>query len=160
MGAGADGSGVKGLRIAEASPHLQSKSTPLEPGGLVPVCREQDIVLEDDDSGSEAEFDPSKIPEPDWLPSYLIRAKHLDLAMEGVMLEPLQPGVPRPRSRISAGWCSTESERQRRQPVDDAAACTPTSPKSPAGGLFSFGQSLSGSLATGEPTTGRKQPDV
>jgi len=38
--AGKDGSDVRGLRIAEASPHLQSKSTPTEPWALVPVCRE------------------------------------------------------------------------------------------------------------------------
>lgn len=132
--AGKDGSEVRGLRIAEATPHLQSKSTPAEAWALVPVCREMDIPEED--SGSEDEFDPTKIPEPDWLPSYLVKMTNIyDVPPQTG--SPHSPSSPRARGSQGSGWCSTDAKPRTSQ--EAGGACTPTSPTSPAAtGVGSF----------------------
>jgi len=127
--AGSDGSDVRGLRIAEATPHLQNKSTPVEPWALVPVCKETDIILEDESEGSEDEFDPSKIPEPDWIPSYLVRANILEMPLDPGQLS----GAPERPQQGRGGLlsCGTDDRRPKGRDTADPASCTPTSPTSP-----------------------------
>jgi len=135
--AGKDGTGAEGLRIAEASPQLQSRSTPAEPWTLVPVCGEKEIA-DDDSEGSEDEFDLSKVPEPEWYPSYLIRATNLDASA------PSSPSMTSPTSAIGAsiGWCGADDKRRKKQesvgacsPIKqdgaDASGCSPTVPANP-----------------------------
>jgi len=132
--AGKDGAQVRGLSIAEATPHLQSKSTPLEQWSFVPVCKETDMPQDDDSEGSEMEFDPSKLPEPELLPSYLIRAQ---------MLEMPAPDQSDPQTvsakRSSNAWCSVGERRTSTLSI--LTDCAPTSPKSPKKSTASGGSS-------------------
>merc|ERR1711871_551195 len=130
--AGKEGNEVSGLRIAEATPQLQSKSTPSEPWTLLPVCGEKDLP-EEEESGSEEEFDPTKVPEPEWYPSYLVRANMLRVPESPSYSE---TGSPRTPSGASGGWCSADDKRKKKSGGGlctndgDADACSPTSPTS------------------------------
>merc|ERR1719454_1277792 len=94
---------------------------------MIPVCKEQDLP-DEEDSGSEEEFDPAKLPEPDWQPSYLVRTSESLTAPTPGQLSPKE--IKKPSERDSGAWCGPSGERQPRPlcgPSGDAKK-EPTSP--------------------------------